>query len=663
MAAIDGLDGLDGLLLVPPDRTQILGRASWKPRYVVVGKPRSANTRPRQGSTSFAQGVISGRANSFAPRPLAKVPTSDDCLSVYKSKDDSDFIQQWPLGCVTDCQIQLVSNRKHGPVLPTLVITISDKERRRRSGRATGFISANKDSGTTTLWFRTVSDDQCPGLRDWARFILARKGANSSDGPVSPVATTPYSGRSRDNSDNGQRPGSGSRLLQHMSSTATHSNSTGLRDRPATFSSESPSLRSKRSDVSSPSSNNHAAHKLPFGIPEQHYTTVLPMTASPGEYRGEFIEGWTAAQGRSSALSSPTRGGRDSASSQGPYPAYNDATSPPAPGETILDRAFQLGHIPGAEMYIPGQEKLSSIARFDALMREAEERRKKQDAAARAEQAAMRSAFDEDDSSDDDDDDDDDDDAESDEADQRDANGSDADSDATSQVQDDFASAPLMSPGAQKALAFIAGRHESNRKSESHRPSVSRTHLSYHAGPAHATSRNQPPPSRPHTAHAKTRPGANRTQSAPRIASAANTSLDLPGSAASGSGSGKRAAKSSASASQATSGGEKRHSGSSAKGLSFTEFTKRLSSTSSSLLLVQTNVSAGSNRGSSEIEGQPPSAPRANLTSRGAISGPATAPAAGQPSPSSPQPRSGDSDRRCGWRGNVGVVGAEGGLI
>lgn len=555
---------------------------------------------------------------------------------------------------MTDCQIQLVSNRKQGPVLPTLVVTISDKERRRRSGRATGFVSANKDSGTTTLWFRAVTDDQNPGLHDWARFILSRKGAASSEGPISPTVTTPYSSRSRNNSDNGQRPGSGTRLLQHKSSTATHS--TGPRDRPATFSSESPSLRSRRSDVSSPSTNNHAAHKMPFGVPEQHYTTVLPMTASPGEYRGEFIEGWTAAQGRSSALSSPTRGGRDSASSQTPYPPYTDATSPPAPGETILDRAFQLGHIPGAEMYIPGQEKLSSIARFDALMREAEERRKQKDAAARAEQAAMRSAF-EDDSSDGDED------AESDEADQRDANDSDADSDAVSQVEDDFGSATLMSPGAQKALAFIAGRHESNRKSESHRPSMSRTHLSYHAGPANATSRDSPPPSRPHTAHAKTGPRASRVQSAPCIASAASTSLGHPASAASGRGSGKRPAKPSASAGQTSSGVEKRHSGSSAKRLSFTEFTKRLSSTSSNLLVVQTTVGAGSSRGSSEVEGQPPSAPRVRLTSRGAASGPPTAAATGQSSPSSPRPRSGDKDRRCGWRGNVGVVGTEGGLI
>lgn len=553
------------------------------------------------------------------------------------------MIQHWPLASVTDCQIQMVTNRKQGPVLPTLVVTVFDKERRRRSGRATGFVSANKDSGTTTLWFRAAADDQYPSLHDWARFILSRKGASSSDSPISPTFATPFSSRSRDNSDHGQRPGGGGRLLQHKSSTTTHS--TGPRDRPPTFSSESPSLRSKRSDISSPLSNYPAAHKLSFGIPEQHYTTVLPMTTSPGEYRGEFIEGWTAAQGRTSALSSPTRGGRDSASSQAPYPFYNDATSPPAPGETILDRAFQLGQIPGAEKYIPGQEHLSSIARFDALMRDAEERRKQRDATARADEGAMRSAFDEDDSSDGGDDN------ESDDPDQRRAKN---DSDAASQAEDDFDGASLMSPEAQKALAFIAGRHDTNRKSDTHRPSLPRTHVSHHA---HATSGGLPPPSRPHTAHARTRPSAGRTQSAPRVASAASTSLVLHAAAASGSGNGKKPAQ--PIAGQATSGGEKRLSGSSANGLSFTEFTKRLSSTSSSLLIVQTNASAGS----SEIDGQPAAAPRAALPLRGAAPGTAAAATVGQPTPSSPQSRSADSDRRCGWRGNVGVVGAEGGLI
>ncbi|PHH72708.1 hypothetical protein CDD83_4896 [Cordyceps sp. RAO-2017] len=375
------MDGLDGLLLVPPDRTQILGRASWKSRYVVVGKPRPQPTRSRQGSTSFAHGVISGRASGFTPKPVGKPAASSDenCLSVYKAKDDADPIQQWPVACVTDCQVQLVTNRKQGPVLPTLVITVSDKERRRRSSRAAGFISSNKESGSTTLWFRSPADDHYPSLHDWARFILSRKNVLGPESPVSPIFTSPFSSRSYENADQAPRPGSANRLLHHKSSTTTQS--TGPRDHPPALGSESPSLRSKRSDISSPSSHNYAPHKMPFAVPQQHYTTIMPATAttSPGEYRGEFIEGWTSAQGRSSTLSSPTRPGRDSLGSQAHQHPIPDATSPPAPGETILDRAFQLGHIPGADIHIPGQENLSSIARFDALMREVEQRRKQKE--------------------------------------------------------------------------------------------------------------------------------------------------------------------------------------------------------------------------------------------------------------------------------------------
>jgi hypothetical protein len=55
------------------------------------------------------------------------------------------------------------------------------------------------------------------------------------------------------------------------------------------------------------------------------------------------------------------------------------SSSPPGPRETILDRAFQMRCIPGSDREVPGEEKLSSLARFDALMREADEKRKKRE--------------------------------------------------------------------------------------------------------------------------------------------------------------------------------------------------------------------------------------------------------------------------------------------
>lgn len=445
--------------------------------------------------------------------------------------------------------------------------------------------------------------------------------------PESPVAlqfSNPFSPRSGDSSDYFSRPTSDNqsgrsdgRGLQHKNSITTQS-TTGTRERPHTFSSESPSLRSKRSDVSSPSSFTHPIQTLAYPVPGQHYTTVLPTdlpspVSTTGEYQGEFIEGWTSAQGRSSTMSSPIRG-RDSVSSQTPQPsiAATDSSSPPGPRETILDRAFQMGIIPGSGADVSGDAHLGSLARFEALMRDADGKRKEREAAERAEQAAMRSAFEASDSSD-----------------EQDEDSDDSDEDAYGHAPERRGPA-LIPPTTQRALQFIAGRHEPGHSQKPiSRMSVAsvQTELIFPVDQG---------PLRPHTAHAKSRPQASqRTQSTPQFAAAmANleissnkTSDEIP----------------------ARPNADKRLSTSSAKRLSFTEFTKRLSSTSS-LLLVQTNASGGSSRGSTEIDIQPSSVPRGTLNPR----------ATGPP----PRDRERDeSDRRCGWRNSVGVVGTEGGFL
>lgn len=516
--------------------------------------------------------------------------------------------------------MQVVAHRKQGAAQPTLVITISDKDRKRRSSRAAGLISQNKESGATVLWFRAAPDGQSHNLYDWSRYILSRKSASNSESPVSPVFTSPFATKSRDMPEYFPRPGSANqngRPLQHKSSTATYS--TG-RDRPVTFSSESPSLRSKRSDLSSPSSTN------PHGIPGQLYTTVLPTDIGPsvgpsGEYAGDFTDGRSSAQGRS-AVNSPTHR-RESESTQGYGHDVTDVNAPPAPGETILDRAFKLGHIPFREPRIPGQEKLSSIARFDALMRDAEERRKEQELRQQREQrqrsqnAGTRSTFEADDSSD--------------EAESQITETSESEDDIAPRGIDPSLQTTLISPTAQRALAFIAGRHGQDQRRATHRPAVSRNHLSFHAD---AMDTSPAPPARPHTAHAKSRPEAQRTQSTPHLLPTP-TALDLPVMPGKPADEGGRRTNT-----------DKRASTSSTKRLSFNEITKRLSSTSS-LLLVQTNASATSSRGSSEVDLHSTSIPRTNLTLRG-----------------SGLPRQRDKDeQKCGWRGSVGVVSPDGGFL
>lgn len=508
----------------------------------------------------------------------------------------------------------MLAKRKQGPVLPTLLITIADKEKRRRSSRA-GFMPTSKESSSPALWFRTSPDEPSPiSIQDWARFITARRGLVSAEGgSITPNSSNNFSPRPLDTSDYFPRPSSGNNpghSLHHKSSTATYS--TGVRERPVTFSSDSPSLRSKRSDVSSPSSN-YPVQQFAYSIPGQHYTTVLPTDLpSPvnttGDNQGELTGTWAGAQGRESAVSSPLQG-RESLSSH----ALAESSPVPAPRETILDRAFQMRYLQGGERSIPGEDKLSSVARFDALMREADEKRKQREAAARVEQMALRSAFEADDSSEDEDDA------------QTDTDSDDGDfSD-----QGDHLGAPSIPPSAQRALEYITGRPDPAQAPLSPRPNISRSPLSFHADSAPGLT--HAPPARPHTAHAKTRRDiSQRSQSTQYLPSSFNIDMVAgPG--------------------RVTEETTPRQSSCSNKRLSFTEFTKRLSSTSS-LLLVQTNASGGSSHGNSENDGNTMASSRASLM------------------PPGPRHLSKDRDRsrdeqekRCSWRGNVGVV--EGGFF
>ncbi|KAM0335617.1 hypothetical protein ACHAQA_000665 [Verticillium albo-atrum] len=642
------MESCEGVLLIPPERGQILGRAVWKPRYVVVGR-RNAHKQEKleqQPSPSLAQVMTTSRitnssSSSSSRTPSKPLPTEDPCISVYKSKvrltasefsgynlsspnlqDDWEPTHQYPLSAIVDCQVQMVAHRKQGPVLPTLVITINDKERKRRSSRAGGLISS-KEPSATTLWFRTPPDDHHISLHDWARFIMLKKTPMSPESPASPSFINPFPQRAATN-EYFPRPSSGN---ANSRSALLHKNSTqhSGRERPVTFSSESPSLRSKRSDISSPSTASHPAH-MGFTMPDLNkYTTVLPTdipspVATVGEYQqGELIEGWTSAQGRSSTVSSPIRG-RGSVSSQAQHQAAINSSSPPAPRETILDRAFQLRCIPGSEREVPGEEKLTSLARFDALMREADDKRQQIAKQKETERAALQSAWDVDDSSSAEDDDDDD------------------------SSSDDFAHEAdgnrqtLIPPNAQRALEYLSGPRDPRLSSQSqghHQPQPQPQHQSTSRNPVNSDAPLQAP-SRPHTAHSKLRPNvAQRTHSQPQLVPQGRLDVPLPSTGKTSEDGGSRPNQ------------EKRQSTSSAKRLSFTEFTKRLSSTSS-LLLVQTNVSGGSSRESIEFDRNPSPVPKGTLNARGVP----------------PRPRDLDREeweKRCGWRAGVGFT--EGGFL
>ncbi|KAK3308090.1 uncharacterized protein B0T15DRAFT_390162 [Chaetomium strumarium] len=663
---------MEGALTMPPDRGTIIGRAAWKMRYVVVG---GANREQPQAAT--INRLQSNRASN--PGELGKAASEGIYLSIYKSKEDPEsLIQQYSITSIAECQVQMLAHRKQGPILPTLVINVLpdpalDKARKRRSSRTAGF-TAPRETGPTTLLFRP--GDEQHTLQEWAQYIRQLilpfaydRAPLSPVTPASPTFINPFSPRPREPSDPQQRPDSrnGSRSVSFLKNSFQ---SQAGRDRPVTFS-DSPSLRSKRSDISSQTSSVNQSH---MGF--NNYTTMvgpadLPSPATTiGEYQGEFIEGWTSAQGRSSALSSPIRG-RESVSSQAPtaLPTIPDFHTPPGPRETILDRAFQMRLIPGSEREVPGEEKMSSLARFDALMREMDEKRRQreaEEAKSKPEAAAApsfgtegsepKSAFDDDDDDSDSDSDDD----------------SDSDSDdmvAEGDVEDYF-SAPATS--AQRALDFITGRYEPTGRYQLSSRSM-RSSSSYNYEAYRTLSACGPSQLRPHTGYSKSRsrPGmAQRTHSQPHMASIlASSSMPLEGAASFPTGDSEDGpgtfsfTPGSPSAVHRNSGSaEKRQSASSAKHLSFTEFTRRLSSTSS-LLIMQTNASgANSSRASnSDMDlQQPPHSPQQSLPHLHPRIGPASP--LHQSLPQSPPPAS--ERERCGWRGSVGVFGgAEGGFL
>lgn len=503
-------------------------------------------------------------------------------------QEDTDPIVQHSIALIMDCQVQHITHRKQGTVLPTLTIQISpdpatDKLRKRRSSRTTSLI-ASKDSGPSTLWFLAPESSRY-GLDDWATYIQSlvqhqQSMLISPNSPTAPTFISPFTPMQENAEKSSPKSGTKGKLRAKLQPKSSGKALPSARDQSSAYTSESPSLRSRKSDLSS-----HASSMVPaaMNFVQQHYASLqqseLPSPASiVGEHTEQFIEGWTSAQGRSSALGSPIRG-RGSISSHDPKQPGLDSSPPVAPRETILDRAFQMRRIPGSDRAIAGEEKLTSLARFEALMRETETR-KRNTAGREITQEPLKSTW------------------EHDESDEGEFGRAEEEEDSDNYALEQHVEPDeMMETSTFKSLRFMTDRHTST---------YSESGLS-----------NAPPSvMRPHTAHSRSRPAAQRTNSQPYIVTAPLQTLP---SARQTDGIAMRRSH------------EKRHSTS-----NFNDFTKRLSGTSS-LLLVQSNASAGSNRGSGDYD-----TPRGSVTPRGT---------------------SQTADERCRWRGSIGVFGNEGGFL
>lgn len=545
----------------------------------------------------------------------------------------------------------MVAHRKQGPVLPTLIITITpdpatEKLRKRRSSRAATLVS-NKDNGPTTLWFRTEGDSS--RLYEWAKSIqlviqpsFPENLPMSPMSPISPltpaspsfqnpfVSFTPREGCEFSPFSSARPPSAPKVTLHHKASSSLHAH----RERPLTISG-TPSLRSRRSDLSSLISSNANTSTT------QSYASVLPHEFSAPSDTDAELFGWTSAQGRSSVLHSPARTLRDSLGSDPPLSpaAMLESGSPPGPRETILDRAFQLKYIPGSDQTVPGEEKLSSLARFEALMKQADEKRQSRTRPVRPmsvkEQLELKSAWDMDDSDEED-------------SDESDSDDTEEESSADQNTADDPNS---VRPASRRTATFAGGNSHPQTPCQSPRGT---------AGPRSPIALNPEALAVLSSGTTTDRPRlAHRMHSAMGSLSLGTQQLSLetsPGKSSIESNESWETSGLNPSAAYRTSTileGQQRLSTASSNGgkrLSFSEFTRRLSSTGSMLI---TQQQSGSSPGEAVADSQGPSR-------RSSVYQPRTAPSV----LSSPRSEVTDRSEKCkSWRNSVGMFGNEGGFL
>ncbi|TVY12965.1 hypothetical protein LARI1_G009505 [Lachnellula arida] len=576
---------MEGMMMVPPERGTLIGRAVWKPRYVVFGTGAHLKTQTDTQAESTGKSSSGRRglkSTSSKPSLVDVIPQAQESqeqtlyISIYKAKGDWEYLAQHPITSFKSCEIRNIQHRKQGPSLPTLMIEFkpdptSEKQRKRRSSR-TGGLTSSKDPWANILLFRTIQEERY-NIYDWQAAVKPNLTPDApDDSPLTPSSpsfsfTNPFSPRET-KSQTGSTTGRTD--YQRTASGQNNMNSYPHAQRSAMIS-PSPSLRSRRSDLSSQASSLHPPMGFTHSQIQNYNPTLpsdLPSPASTTGYDSQFIEGWTSAQGRSSALSSHTRGSNSIASAVAPTASIIGST-PPGPRETILDRAFQMRYIPGSDRAQDREEeKISSIARFEALMRESDERKKQR---TKEESAGTKSKWDLDEEPEESDDELDED-------------------DETKGLEMPSNDIEMPTP-AQRALDYISGRRTPIQPSSRPISPAPRSPPIPFLNPQAMSAFHGPP----HSSAGGLRPRAGTTSS--RNNTSRPSSLALPPRSVSNITipTLKEANSSGSNLKTSSSDKEKRRSSNSVKRLSFQEFAKRLSSTSS-LLLVQTNASSSSGR-------------------------------------------------------------------
>ncbi|TQS36503.1 hypothetical protein Golomagni_03048 [Golovinomyces magnicellulatus] len=364
---------MEGFLLTPPDRGSIIGRAVWKTRYVVLG--RNIESKTPSTTPSLVEKPIRSRMILRTSSKSDLIDTSDASedqtqiyLKIFKAKGELESVAYHPILDLQSCEVRCIQHRKQSPPLPTLILEFktdltTSRLRKRRSSKAS---LTPKDGNSYTVLFRSI-EGECHSIFDWIVQIklLLSLPTENEDKSMNNYVNFTNQFMNRSSSSLTRKPDSHGKSLHQINTSSSHAS---LRKNSDVVSS-SPSLRSRRSDLSSKASSLAQVPGLTGSL--TYASGISSGIPSPTLTKGndhKSIEGWTSAHARTSALSLHTRGSSSIAS------AITTSTN----RETILDRAFQMRYIPGSERMNAAEDasNLSSTARFEALMREKDERKR-----------------------------------------------------------------------------------------------------------------------------------------------------------------------------------------------------------------------------------------------------------------------------------------------
>ncbi|RKF75639.1 hypothetical protein GcM3_083021 [Golovinomyces cichoracearum] len=589
---------MEGFLLTPPDRGSIIGRAS---RYVVLG--RNIESRNPSTTTSLVEKPIRSRMILRTSSKSDLVDTSDTAedqtqiyLKIFKAKGELESVAHHPILDLQSCEVRSIQHRKQSPPLPTLILEFktdvtTSRLRKRRSSKAS---LTPKDGNTYTVLFRSI-EGECHSIFDWVVQIklLLSLPAETEDKSMNNYVNFTNQFMNRSSSSLTRKPDSYGKSLHQINTSSSH---TSLRKNSDVISS-SPSLRSRRSDLSSKASSLAQVPGLTGSLTyASGISSGLPSPTLTKGHDHKSIEGWTSAHARTSALSSHTRGSSSIAS------AITNSIN----RETILDRAFQMRYIPGSERMSAAEDasNLSSTARFEALMREKDERKRaKSDFKSKKELS----------------------DAGTEENDLR---------NIVEDMEDDLYlsdQGSVLPVPAQRALDFISGRRCSLKEVSSPPPQHQSLYLNSEA--LSALSGNDESTNDGESARLRSDMVPIKSYSRPTIIAIPQSpisSVAVPVKK-------DNSSNNNNNSNNKIDSKEKRQSSSSAKRLSFQEFARRLSSTSS-LLMAPTNASSNSGRGSGDYSSE------LSANSRGCST-------------------KDDRDQQCSWRGSVCPLSVEGNFL